>query len=277
MPAAAFGPDYAAEHPETLLGTLLSIKSVERDDSGAERRVWNVKYAEMAYPTDESFFDAEAITPAAITPAPPTMDTAPPVASAAPALKAAGRRVKRQTIGPGAPTAEAADAQAAAPPPPPAEAVPARPVAAAPAVAAVDDADDAEVPEWPRPGATVECVWTKGTALADGDLDRCVVHSIRDAAPHKKRKAGVPEHLAYHCYAELRSLVRLAGDQPQEYETVEVTDPRPKHVHLKYKIDLADHGRTWRVLPPVAAVAVEVKRPRIDGAPEPAPKRPRDM
>jgi len=277
VPAAAFGPDYAAEHPETLLGTLLSIDSVERDESGAERRVWNVQYAEMAYPTNESFFDAEAITPAlpeALAAAPPTLDVAPAVADAAPAPK---RRVKQQTIGPGAPTAEAADVQATALPPPPAEAVPVLLVAAAPAVAAVDDADDADVPEWPRPGATVECVWTKGTALTDGDLDRCVVHSIRDAAPHKKRKAGVPEHLAYHCYAELRSLVRLAGDQPQEYEIVPETDPRPKHVHLKYKIDLADHGRTWRVLPPVAAAAVEVKRPRVDGAPEPAPKRPRDM
>ena len=104
-------------------------------------------------------------------------------------------------------------------------------------------------PDWPRPGQIVECVWTKGTALTDGDVDRCVVESIRDPVPHKKRKAGVPEHLAYQCYAQLKSLIKLAGDTDQPYETVPESDPRPKHVHLKYKLDLADHGRTWRILP----------------------------
>ena len=104
-------------------------------------------------------------------------------------------------------------------------------------------------PDWPRPGQVVECVWTKGTALTDGDVDRCVVESIRDPVPHKKRKAGVPEHLAYQCYAQLKSLIKLAGDTDQPYETVPESDPRPKHVHLKYKLDLADHGRTWRILP----------------------------
>ena len=45
------------------------------------------------------------------------------------------------------------------------------------------------------------------------------------------------------------SLVKLAGDTDQPYETVPESDPRPKHIHLKYKLDLADHGRTWRILP----------------------------
>jgi len=106
-----------------------------------------------------------------------------------------------------------------------------------------------QTPDWPRPGQIIECVWTKGTSLTDGDVDRCVVDSIRDPVPHKKRKAGVPEHLAYQCYAQLKSLIKLAGDTDQPYETVPESDPRPKHVHLKYKLDLADHGRTWRVLP----------------------------
>jgi hypothetical protein len=104
-------------------------------------------------------------------------------------------------------------------------------------------------PDWPRPGQIIECVWTKGASLSDGDVDRCVVDSIRDPVPHKKRKAGVPEHLAYQCYAQLKSLIKLAGDTDQPYETVPESDPRPKHVHLKYKLDLADHGRTWRILP----------------------------
>ena len=70
-------------------------------------------------------------------------------------------------------------------------------------------------PDWPRPGQIIECVWTKGTAFTDGDVDRCVVESIRDPVPHKKRKAGVPEHLAYQCYAQLKSLIKLAGDTDQ--------------------------------------------------------------
>ena len=106
-----------------------------------------------------------------------------------------------------------------------------------------------QTPDWPRPGQIIECVWTKGTSLSDGDVDRCVVESIRDPVPHKKRKAGVPELLAYQCYAQLKSLIKLAGDTDQPYETVPESDPRPKHVHLKYKLDLADHMRTWRILP----------------------------
>ena len=81
-------------------------------------------------------------------------------------------------------------------------------------------------------------------------IDRCVVDSIRDPIPHKKRKASVPEERAYQCYAQLQSLIKLAGDQKDEYETVPESDPRPKHVHLKYKLDLAEKGRTWRILAP---------------------------
>ena len=120
----------------------------------------------------------------------------------------------------------------------------------APAPQIIDSQESSQpTPDWPRPGQIIECVWTKGTSLSDGDVDRCVVESIRDPVPHKKRKAGVPEHLAYQCYAQLKSLIKLAGDTDQPYETVPESDPRPKHVHLKYKLDLADHGRTWRVLP----------------------------
>ena len=139
-----------------------------------------------------------------------------------------------------------------------------------PAPAPVIDSQESSqpTPDWPRPGQVVECVWTKGTSLSDGDIDRCVVDSIRDPVPHKKRKAGVPEHLAYQCYAQLQSLIKLAGDQKDEYETVPESDPRPKHVHLKYKLDLAEKGRTWRILTP--------KRPRADDSLEPAAKRPRD-
>ena len=90
--------------------------------------------------------------------------------------------------------------------------------------------------------------------------------SIGDPRPHKKRKAGVPEHLAYKCYAQLQSLVKLAGDQKDEYETVPADDPRPKHCHLKYKLDLAEKGRTWRILTPApATVSSPKKRPRDDG------------
>ena len=83
----------------------------------------------------------------------------------------------------------------------------------------------------------------------EGGIDRCVVRSIREPIPDKKSKASVPEVNAYKCYAQLQSLIRLAGDTDQPYETVPESDPRPKHVHLKYKLDLADHGRTWRILP----------------------------
>ena len=38
-------------------------------------------------------------------------------------------------------------------------------------------------PDWPRPGQVVECVWTKGTALTDGDVDRCVVEGQAACLP----------------------------------------------------------------------------------------------
>ena len=92
------------------------------------------------------------------------------------------------------------------------------------------------------------------------------MNSIGDPKPHKKRKASVPEDRAYHCYAQLQSLIRLAGDQKDEYETVPESDPRPKHVHLKYKLDLAEKGRTWRILTPApATVSSPKKRPREEG------------
>jgi len=62
------------------------------------------------------------------------------------------------------------------------------------------------------------------------------------------------------------SLIKLAGDTDQPYETVPESDPRPKHVHLKYKLDLAEKGRTWRILTPApATVSSPKKRPRDDG------------
>ena len=175
----------------------------------------------------------------------PVEDVDMGVAEAAAEASAAAALVKAE---PAAGAADAAMEKEATPP----DAV----ITQTPAPDASVASESSATPDWPRPGAVVECVWTKGTALADGDVDRCVVNSIRDPAPHKKRKAGVPEHLAYHCYAELRSLIKLAGDTDQPYETVPEADPRAKHVHLKYKIDLADHERTWRVLP------VSVGKPR---------------
>ncbi len=56
VPAAAFGDDYASEHPQTLPGSLVSITNVERDEAGGERRLWNVSYADYAWETDESWF-----------------------------------------------------------------------------------------------------------------------------------------------------------------------------------------------------------------------------
>jgi hypothetical protein len=82
------------------------------------------------------------------------------------------------------------------------------------------------------------------------------VDSIREPIPHKKRKASVPEERAYQCYAQLQSLIKLAGNTDAPYETVPESDPRPKHVHLKYKLDLADRGRTWRILTPAATTVI---------------------
>ena len=56
VPANAFGDDYADENPETLPGTLLSIKHVELDEAGEERRIWDVRYETGPFETDESFF-----------------------------------------------------------------------------------------------------------------------------------------------------------------------------------------------------------------------------
>ena len=64
VPANAFGDDYAAENPETVSGTLIRITSVERDEAGTERRLWEVQYESGPWETDESFFDAE-VEPAA--------------------------------------------------------------------------------------------------------------------------------------------------------------------------------------------------------------------
>ena len=71
VPANAFGDEYAAENPETLPGTLLSIKHVERDEAtGEERRIWEVQYETGPWETDESFFDAEPELPAPVPPSP---------------------------------------------------------------------------------------------------------------------------------------------------------------------------------------------------------------
>ena len=59
VPANAFGDDYAAENPETLSGTLICIKSVERDEAGEERRIWDVQYETGPFETDEAFFDTD--------------------------------------------------------------------------------------------------------------------------------------------------------------------------------------------------------------------------
>ena len=132
---------------------------------------------------------------------------------------------------------------------------------APPEAPAEPDADDGP---WPRPGQVVEVVWTRKTTLEnpgkDG-IDCCVVESIGEPKPDKKRKEGVPEALAYKCYAQLQSLIRLAGDTDQPYETVPESDPRPKHVHLKYKLDLAEKGRTWRIRVASSAATVSEEAP----------------
>ena len=62
VPANAFGDDYAAENPETLSGTLICIKSVERDEAGgavavvslrkAVPQVWSKLFAADAEPAE---------------------------------------------------------------------------------------------------------------------------------------------------------------------------------------------------------------------------------
>ena len=111
-----------------------------------------------------------------------------------------------------------------------------------------DDEDDDEeklAALFPAEGDTVEIVWQKDETLeVDGVGDRCIVASLRGPFPDKKpRSSTLP---AYHVYAELRSLVRLASDQEHAFERVDETDRRPKHVHPKYKLSLHARGTVWR-------------------------------
>jgi aprataxin len=101
---------------------------------------------------------------------------------------------------------------------------------------------------FPAEGDTVEIIWQKDTTLeVDGAGDRCIVASLRGPFPDKKKKRRSSTSLpAYHVYAELRSLVRLAGDQEHAFERVDETDRRPKHVHPKYKLSLHARGTVWR-------------------------------
>ena len=98
---------------------------------------------------------------------------------------------------------------------------------------------------FPFLGDTVEIVLQKGETLeVDGVGDRCIVAALRGPFPDKNnRRSTLP---AYHVYAELRSLVRLAGDQEHAYQRVPETDQRPKHVHAKYKLSLHARGTVWR-------------------------------
>ena len=102
---------------------------------------------------------------------------------------------------------------------------------------------------FPSAGDTVEIIWEKDTTLeVDGAGDRCVVVSLRGPTPDKKKKRRSSTSLpAFHAYAELRSLVRLAGGQAGAYQRVLATDRRPKHVHGKYKLSLHARGTVWRV------------------------------
>ena len=109
-----------------------------------------------------------------------------------------------------------------------------------------DEEDDEELAAmFPAEGDTVEIVWQQGETLeADGVGDRCIVASLHGPFPDRKRRSSTLP--AYHVYAELRSLVRLAGDQVHAFERVDETDRRPKHVHPKYKLSLHARGTVWR-------------------------------
>ena len=109
-----------------------------------------------------------------------------------------------------------------------------------------DEEDDEELAAmFPAEGDTVEIVWQQGETLeADGVGDRCIVASLHGPFPDRKRRSSTLP--AYHVYAELRSLVRLAGDQEHAFERVDETDRRPKHVHPKYKLSLHARGTVWR-------------------------------
>lgn len=100
---------------------------------------------------------------------------------------------------------------------------------------------------FPAEGDTVEIIFYKDATLEeDGAGDRCIVASLRGPFPDKKKKRTESSLPAYHVYAELRSLVRLAGDQPGAFKRVDETDRRPKHVHPKYKLSLHARGTVWR-------------------------------
>ena len=110
VPANAFGDDYAAENPETLSGTLICIKSVERDEAGEERRIWDVQYETGPFETDESFFDTDETRRVSSddddpladlsdeAPAPPDKDDSPPPPPATPPRHAFKKRQRRDTI-----------------------------------------------------------------------------------------------------------------------------------------------------------------------------------
>ncbi len=100
---------------------------------------------------------------------------------------------------------------------------------------------------FPAEGDTVEIIFYKGATLEeDGAGDRCIVASLRGPFPDKKKKRTESSLPAYHVYAELRSLVRLAGGQEHAFERVDETDRRPKHVHPEYKLSLHARGTVWR-------------------------------
>ena len=100
---------------------------------------------------------------------------------------------------------------------------------------------------FPAEGDTVEIIFYKGATLEeDGAGDRCIVASLRGPFPDKKKKKTESSLPAYHVYAELRSLVRLAGGQEHAFELVDETDRREKHVHPEYKLSLHSRGTVWR-------------------------------
>ena len=83
---------------------------------------------------------------------------------------------------------------------------------------------------FPAEGDTVEIIWQKDTTLeVDGAGDRCIVASLRGPFPDKKKKRRSSTSLPAHDDdAELRSLVRLAGDQEHAFERVDETDRRAR-------------------------------------------------
>ena len=129
-----------------------------------------------------------------------------------------------------------------------AETAPATAPAFSLAVHAPESPADAELAShFPAEGDTVEIIFYKGATLEeDGAGDRCIVASLRGPFPDKKKKKTESSLPAYHVYAELRSLVRLAGGQEHAFELVDETDRREKHVHPEYKLSLHSRGTVWR-------------------------------